>query len=339
MAKIIMVFDVPADCGGALTILNEYYNNAVNDPDKNIKWIFVVGLPFLKDTDNVKILRFPWIKKTWLHRLFFDFFVAHKLITSHKTTEILSLQNVIVPRTKIPQTLYLHQPLPFVSRKFKITENFLFWIYQNIIARSIFSSIKKADKIIVQTIWMKEACINKTEILSDKIIIDPPKMNFEIKNAFIGNKTGFQTFFYPASGVEFKNHKLIIQAALLLKQQKVNNYTIIFTLEGDENKKIIKLYNLVKEHSLPIQFIGKITHEQVYDYYSKSTLIFPSYIETFGLPLLEAKLHKCPILASDCPFSHEILEDYDNVRFFSPDDASTLAEYMKNAVSYDKHNL
>lgn len=85
-------------------------------------------------------------KRSWLHRLYFDKFIAHKLVTKYKVDEVLSLQNVIIPKTKIKQTLYIHQPLPFIDKKYKITENIRFWIYQNIISKFIFKSIKKQIK-------------------------------------------------------------------------------------------------------------------------------------------------------------------------------------------------
>jgi len=66
--KKIMVFDVPAESGGALTILKQYYEKAIKDT-KN-KWIFVVSTPDLADTKNVKILNYPWVKKSWVHRLY-----------------------------------------------------------------------------------------------------------------------------------------------------------------------------------------------------------------------------------------------------------------------------
>jgi glycosyltransferase involved in cell wall biosynthesis len=88
-----------------------------------------------------------------------------------------------------------------------------------------------------------------------------------------------------------------------------------------------------QEHSdfqfVNIEFIGTITREQVYEYYSRSVLIFPSYIETFGLPMLEAKMHKTPMLVSDCPFSHEILDEYENVKFFRTEDETQLAGLME----------
>lgn len=113
------------------------------------------------------------------------------------------------------------------------------------------------------------------------------------------------------------------------------NFKVIFTLKGDENSHIKKLYNEIKEQGLPIEFIGKISRQQVFDLYSKSVLLFTSYIETFRLPMLEAKLHKGIIIASDCPFSHEILDGYENAYFFDPFNPIELKNLMEKIIMND----
>ncbi len=332
LKRTIMVFDVPAESGGALTILNEYYKEAVRGNDQNEIWYFVISTPNLTETETVKVLRFPWVKKSWFHRLYFDIFVAPRLVKKYNVDEILSLQNVIIPKIKVPQTLYVHQTLPFIDKKFKVTENLKCWVYQNIIGRMIFKSLRKANKVIVQTNWMKNACIEKVDIKPEKITVVAPKIDIGIKKYFEPTEENKRTFFYPASGLIYKNHKLIVDAALVLKERGVSDYKVIFTLRGNENKHVEKLYNQVKEANLPIKFIGTVTREQVFNYYSRSVLIFPSYIETFGLPMLEAKLHHAPVLASDMSFSHEILDGYENVQYFSPEDAEGLAEMMEHNI-------
>jgi len=62
--------------------------------------------------------------------------------------------------------------------------------------------------------------------------------------------------------------------------------------------------------------------------YAKSILVFPSYVESFGLPLLEAKLTGTYIIASDTPFCREILNGYDNVEFFEEMDYKKLGEQI-----------
>ena len=72
----IMVFDVPAESGGALSILNAFYQEVLDNKNENINWIFVLSNLNYKETENISILNFPWVKKSWFHRLYFDYFVA-----------------------------------------------------------------------------------------------------------------------------------------------------------------------------------------------------------------------------------------------------------------------
>jgi len=324
----IMVFNVPATTSGALTVLEEYYTRAIKSADVNVQWIFVVSTPELKETEN------PWVKKSWLHRLLFDCFVAPKLVKKQNPDEILSLQNVIIPFvTKVRQVLYVHQSLPFVDYKFGFKENKLYWIYQNIIGRFIIRSIRKADEIIVQTNWMKEACCQKAKVNPSKIRVEPPKLNIEVRKYFTSEGSSLRTFFYPASPDSYKNHKIILEACKKLKEVGIDNYRVVLTLSGRENKYALELYEIARRDGLSIEFIGSLKREEVYEWYSKSVLIFPSYIETFGLPLLEAMLHKTPIITSDTLFSHEILDDYENVWFFEPFDADELCKAMLDVMN------
>lgn len=325
--KTILVIDVPAAYGGALTILNQYYETALKDKTK--KWIFVTSTPELKETDQVKNIRFPWIKKSWIHRLYFDNFIAPKLIDKYKVDEILSLQNVVIPRVRKPQKLYIHQPLPFVEKRYKITENLKFWLYQNVIGKQILKSIKIADEVIVQTEWLKKESAKRSNVSEDKIVVTPPEIKIDVNHFFTRSKENLSTFFYPASGASYKNHKVIVEAVMLLKTQDLEDFKVLFTLKGNENKGIAKLYKIVEQYNLPIHFIGSIPYEEVMNYYSQSILLFPSYIETFGLPLLEARKHKTAILASDSPFSKEILDGYDDARLLDPHDCELWAKYIK----------
>ncbi len=332
----IMVFDVPAESGGALTILNQYYDAAIKDTDN--EWIFILSTPKFDEHKNIKVLNYPWIKKSWFHRIYFDSFVAHKLVKKYEVDEILSLQNVVIPHINVKQTLYLHQSLPFVEKKYCITENFKFWVYQNIISKMIFNSVKKADEVIVQTKWIMDAAIEKTNVKKEKFVLKQPEMNIQVKKQFStdNNKYDKVIFFYPSSGLEYKNHRVIVEALQYISPNYRKNYEVVFTLKGNENTHIKKLYKITKEKSLPIRFVGELRIDEVYNYYSKSILIFPSYIETFGLPLLEAKIHSSPIIASDCAFSREILGDYDKVHFFNPFEYCELKAIIENIINKGK---
>lgn len=323
----IMVFDVPAESGGALSVLNDFYKEYSTDEEN--EYIFVVSKPELKDTKNIKVLRFPWIKKSWFHRLYFDNFIAHKLVKKYKVDEILSLQNIIVPRCKCRQTVYVHNALPFSEYRFSFRENKLLWIYQNVLSKKIFKSIIKANKVIVQTEWMKKSCVEKLNIDSQKILVSPPKINVEVRKSKRSqiDKRSFIMFFYPASGVIFKNHKVILEACLEMHRNNIRNYEFVLTLLGNENEEIKKIYEISKVNKLPIRFVGNLSRKEVFDYYTKSILVFPSFIESSPLPLTEAKMHGANIIVSNLPYAHEILSDYTHVEYFNPFEEKDL--YIK----------
>lgn len=327
----IMVFDVPAESGGALSVLHEYYNEFKLNQEN--EYIFVLSFPELKETSNIKVIRFPWIKKSWGHRLFFDYFVAPRLIKEYEVDRVLSLQNIIIPRSKVHQSVFVHNALPFSEYRFSFNENKLLWVYQNIIGKRIKKSIKKADHIIVQTNWMKNIFIEQLKINTEKIEIKRPDLDIEIKEYFYGTKESLSTFFYPASGVVFKNHKIIVEACLKLKENGINGYKVIFTINGNENEHVANLYSIVEKNKLPIKFIGYITKEKVFEYYSKSILLFPSYIETVGLPLLEAKLHSTPIICAGEEYAKSILEGYRDVEYFINNSSEQLSEKIKRKVN------
>lgn len=329
----IMVFDVPAVKGGALSILSSFYKDAKNYKDKSIQWIFVVSKPDLEETENIKVIKYPWIKKSWFHRLFFDYFIAPKLVSKYKVDKIVSLQNITIPNVNVPQIVYIHQSLPFVEYKFSFIENRRFWVYQNIIGKNIERSIYKADKVIVQTEWMKKACLEKTNVDSKKIIVIPPQLGIKIENYFNPTKESFSTFFYPAAAAKYKNHAVIIEACKLLQKKAITNYKVIFTVSGYENDHICKIRKEAELLQLPIEFVGFLKREQVFKMYTKSILLYPSYIETYGLPLAEAKMHRGFIIVSDLPFAHEVLSEYPNVEFFDPFNEKALAKVLYNKLN------
>ena len=87
-----------------------------------------------------------------------------------------------------------------------------------------------------------------------------------------------------------------------------------------------------KSHCRSIVNVGKLSREDVMVKYQSSTLVFPSYLESFGYPLAEARMMGAIVLAADTPFSREILDGYENAHFFPFDMPERLAELMEAVV-------
>ena len=212
--------------------------------------------------------------------------------------------------------------MPFCEKRFSFFANTKFWTYQNIISKKIINSVRKADSIIVQTTWIKDAICKKSGINGNKIKVLQPDVQIPVGASY--ESPSENLFFYPASDVVYKNHDIIYQAVRELKNSGYSNFKVILTI--NKNNKFSKDNKDIEEL---IEFCGYLDKKQLDEYYRKSVLLFPSYIESFGLPLLEARLYGCPIIASDCSFSREILNGYDKADFFPPFDKNELFKHMK----------
>lgn len=317
----IVVNDIAASKGGALSVLKDFYS-CVRENDKENEWIFLLGDSYLEETDNIKVITLPEIKKSGIKKLFFDFFTGRKYINSLNPDAVISLQNIVTFGVKAPQTVYIHQAIPFQSQKrfsfFKGNERKLA-VYQYIIGAIIKRSAKRADKVIVQTNWMKKAVSAKSGASEEKIYVVTPALRETLN--FDASEYKNNIFFYPTSNAVYKNNVCITKACDLLNQSGINDFEVVLTVNDSKHKNI--------------SAIGFIRREEVLRYYTASTLIFPSYIESFAYPLAEARALGSIVLAADCDFSREVLSGYENAYFFDPFSPEQLSELMCRVIDGD----
>ncbi len=317
----IVVNDIAASKGGAMTVLKDFYE-CVRDNDTENEWIFLLGDNYLEETDNIKVITLPEVKKSRIKRLIFDKFSGRKFIKTLNPDVVFSMQNTIVYGLRnIPQLIYMHQSIPFQTIKsfsfFKSSERSTA-IIQHIIGRSICKSVRNATKIIVQTEWIRDAVIKKCGIPRSRIvnILPPVKDLSDYANGDIFDKT---KFFYPTAPAVYKNNSAVYKASEMLSADGIA-HEVKLTIAPQNSRGAVKC-------------VGRMPFEDVLREYNGSTLVFPSYIETVGLPMLEARSLGSLILASDCPFSREVLKDYENAYFFDPFKPDELAMLMKKVIS------
>ena len=314
----IFVFNVAASELGALAILHDYYNRAKQDPINN--YTFVISTPSLDEMSNIKVINYPWIKKSLLHRIFFDYFIAHKLIGREIDVKVVSLQNIPIPRYKFSQNIYLHNIIPFSDIKFSLFVEFNMWFRKKVIGKFIEKRLHNKNLYYVQSNWFKKILVDQTLLKSERIVVEKPKIK-PISEEYYFNKKAFDNnprFIYPAGPFPYKNHVIITKVSRKLKELNYN-HTITFTINYSENSYSKKLRELIKKFDLPIKMVGRLSEDELFREYSQSALIFPSKLETYGLPLYEAKEIKSPVLAINYEYSREALKDYTNATFFEND--------------------
>jgi len=107
-----------------------------------------------------------------------------------------------------------------------------------------------------------------------------------------------------------KNHKYLLDVFDILWDRGMDVNLLIV---GKIGWKIEKLINRIKKHKLLNKKLFYFTNindkELQYCYSNSKMLLFPSIIEGFGLPIIEALSNNLPVLASDIPIHREVGRD------------------------------
>ena len=89
-------------------------------------------------------------------------------------------------------------------------------------------------------------------------------------------------------------------------------------------------------HLQNVEFSGILPYSEVQKRLKNSTIgIFPSKLETWGLPINEYQENNLPIIVADLPYAHETVGDYNKVHFVDPDDYKYLAKIFKKIIDGD----
>ncbi len=317
----IVVNDIAASAGGALTVLEGFYRY-VRDVDEDNEWVFLLGSDLVEESERIRTVVLPEVKGSWIRRLAFDLVSGRRLVRSLKPDVLFSLQNTYTYGVGCPQVVYVHQSLPFqqaMSFSFLRRDERRLAVYQHLIGVIIKQSICRADRVISQSHWLRDAIVDRVGIANDSVVGVPLDLDDLSAFAFRGELDP-GAFCYPTSDQSYKNNDCIYAACALLREQSVADFKVTMTISdppSDPN----------------VDPIGRVPRAQVLEMLSRSTLVFPSLIETYGLPLAEARALGAVVLAADLPYAREVLNGYVNAYYFDPKSPSQLASLMGKVIA------
>lgn len=330
--KNVIVNATALDTSGAFTILKQFVDNIPSD--NSVKYTIFISPKICLETvkSHVDLVPVPNVKSL-INRLVWDFWgVPYWLNKHHIKPDIsISLQNTNF-RTgyKIRNYIYYHQPMPFFSQRWSVwrrNERTL-WFYKYIYPFFVKYLLNPRSEIFVQLNYIKDGFISKFHINSSKVHVVFPEVTLPM-NTFENSRVvnnGNINLFYPATPFFYKNHRLLIDAVKDLKNDKIALY---LTCNRED---------LDCDICDNIHFLGRISYDEVIAMYKQSdAMVFPSYIETLGLPLIEAASVGCPIIAADLPFAREVLEGYSGVSFLPYNDKAMWSQaisQLKKGVKY-----
>jgi len=144
-------------------------------------------------------------------------------------------------------------------------------------------------------------------------------------------------FIYVASGEPHKNHRNLVEAWKILAMEGLYP-TLSLTLDHEEDRCLVSWIELqVRSNHLQIENVGPGSREDVDQLYRESgALIYPSTLESFGLPLLEAAAMKLPILAAELDYVRDVSVP---VQTFDPGSPVSIARAVKRHLGMGEPSL
>lgn len=125
-----------------------------------------------------------------------------------------------------------------------------------------------------------------------------------------------------------KNHKILLDVFDQLWQ---SGHDVYLCLIGKLGWLVDDLVDRIRSHpefQKRLLMVNDATdYELNFAYQHAWCLIFPSFAEGYGLPIVEAQFHHLPVLASDIPIHHEI--GGHSIAYFDPCDADDLRQKIE----------
>lgn len=332
---MIVISGANIEKGGPFTIYNTIIQSISKKyPDKQIT-AFVsnnVNLPVL---DNVYYKKIGFYKSFFFNKFFVEYVYYYFYSLNHKVKLWISLNDCSPIVLSEKQIVYCHNASPFYKFSFKDlvypTRIFLQSFYYNLF---YYYNLKSNDYIIVQQESFKKLFCNRYKIDS-KIVLVNGCSNFTKKNCHFDqiNKGNKIVFIYPTSPLPHKNIEVILRAANNLGNCSSDDFEIVLTVSGFENRYIKKLYSEFK-HISQIKWVGNLTSDELLRYYNiADALIFSSKLETWGLPISEFKQFNKPIIVCNEPYALETANNYSKIKYFHSDNHFKLSNILTEFIN------
>ncbi len=140
-----------------------------------------------------------------------------------------------------------------------------------------------------------------------------PLENIKIRDELINLYRSNSQHYLTVSTIEpRKNHVYLLDAFERIWHE--SELAVTLTIVGRVGWKVDALMERINQHPelghRLFVFHDLTDAELSYCYDHSTALVFPSFIEGFGLPIIEAIQHRLPVIASDIPIHREVGQDH-----------------------------
>lgn len=337
--KTIVVSAVNIRKGGTLTILRnclEYLSYMAQNGQYKV--VAIVHKRELANYPLIEYIEKPDTINGWGKRLWCEYVVMHRIsrqlapvylwLSLHDTTPFVKAER---------QAVYCQTSFPFFRWKWQDARfDYKIVLFACFTKFAYLVNIRRNKYLIVQAEWLRQGFAKMFGLPTDRFIVAPPERKPKTDFCFRRAINDVYRFIYVATADCHKNFETLCRAAALLEKEiGKDKFKVVLTLSGTENKYAKWLHR--KWGGIgAVDFSGFMNRQQLYHAYAQADcLVFPSRIETWGLPISEFAEFGKPMLLADLPYAHETAAGSKQAAFFAPNDAEKLKEYMKRLVLHD----
>ena len=204
--------------------------------------------------------------------------------------------------------------------------------------RWLFGRVSNSDVLIVQTPTMKRLLVAQTKgkvpVRVMPFVDDCGGYVRKVRQGKIGKAFDF---IYVASGEPHKNHRRLIEAWCILAEEGVFPALKITVDQKSYWQLCLWVEQQTKRFGLKVENVGDLPHVQITQLYEQTgALIYPSTIESFGLPLVEARQAGLPVLAPELDYIRDLV---DPEQTFDPNSAISIARAVKRFLEIEEPPL
>ncbi len=321
---------------GPLALFRDALQSLAHNHGDRFEIFALVHRRDLFDVQGVTFVEFPRISSSWLARLRFEYWSAKKISRRLKPSLWLSMHDITPNVTADVRAVYCHNPAPFYRPRgfeFFADPKFVsFCMFYGFLYRI---NIHDNDYVIVQQSWIREKFRRRYGVR--RVVVAHPSVDVPktVSPSARSRSPHPYRFFFPAAPRTFKNPEVCLQAARLLERRDFTNFELWLTFDASTNRyasTLAKQFSDVQS----VRWLGSLSRERVFELYGEADcLLFPSRLETWGMPITEFRSSGKPMLVADMPYAYETAGGYDLAKLFDPEDAGNLANLMVQAANGD----
>lgn len=334
----IIVSGVNIRKGGTLTIMRsclEWLSSS--DLARDYEVVAVVHKKELFPYGNIKFIEFSDSINSWGKRLWYEYCRFNRLSKQLGNIRLwLSLHDTSPRVCADIKAVYCQTSYPFYKfRWHDFAMDYKIPLFSMLTKFVYKFNSKSTDRFIIQQNWFLKALSKTIRMPESRFILFPPsKPDIKIQESEIPTSNRTPLFFFPSTPDCHKNFEALLEAARILERKYgKQRFKVKITITGRENRYaqwLLRRWGDVGS----VEFCGFLSKADLFDTYRKADcLVFPSLIESWGLPISEFLPYKKPMILSDLPYAHETSLGASSVRFVNTRNAMALANAMEDVIN------